>query len=240
MPSHPHKNPKLTSLAEHLPAIQSNPSFSLKAIYSRSQTSASALASAATGGSPDVYYDTPTTQGKDLASLLARPDIHAVFIALPILAQPAVIRQALEAGKHVLSEKPVAADVEGARGLVRWYESLGGAGGKRPIWAVAENYRFIASLEYAAKEVERVGGGLATFSMRRNGIVRRGGKYFETECEFFFVLLVWDGVVLTVENREKGARVPRRVPARRRRALCRGAADAAGRRGPGDPQGRGV
>lgn len=94
----------------------------------------------------------------------------------------------------MLSEKPVAADVEGARGLVSWYESLGGgAGGKRPIWAVAENYRFIDSLEYAAKEVERVGGGLATFSMRRNGIVRRGGKYFETECEFFSSFLVGRG-----------------------------------------------
>ncbi|KAK1828007.1 hypothetical protein QBC39DRAFT_360153 [Podospora conica] len=167
---------------QHLPAIESNPAFSLKAIYSRSQTSASALASHATATTaPDVYYDTPSipsTEDKSLAALLARADIHAVVIALPILAQPAVIRRAIEAGKHVLSEKPVAGDLEAARELVGWYEGL--AAGGRPVWAVAENYRFIPSLGYAKDEVERVGGGLTTYSMWRNGMVRRGDKYFET------------------------------------------------------------
>ena len=142
----------------------------------------------------------------------------------------------------MLSEKPVAADLEAARALLGWYESLGGSAGGKPLWAVAENFRYIESLEYAASEVGRVGGGLATFSMTKNGMVRKGGKYFETECELssFCCSLFGLARVLTVGNREEGARVPGRVPARRRRALRRGAADAPRGRGPRDPQGRGV
>ncbi|KAK3342560.1 hypothetical protein B0H65DRAFT_223273 [Neurospora tetraspora] len=171
---------------QHLPAIESVPSVSLKAIYSRSESSANTLASAAS--SPvDVYYDVPTGTGeanvgpeeKTLDALLARTDIDAVVIALPILAQPAVIQKALKAGKHVLSEKPVAKDVEAAKELVGFYEALGGE--KKPLWAVAENFRYTPSLIKAAQRVKEVGGKLTTFRLNMNGWVEEGNKYFKTE-----------------------------------------------------------
>jgi len=102
--------------SEHMPAIQACDSLSLKAIYSRSEASATALAKSA---DVDAYFDSPKSPSKSLDDLLQRKDIHAVIIALPILVQPAIIKKALSAGKHVLSEKPIATDVATAEGL-RW------------------------------------------------------------------------------------------------------------------------
>ncbi|EAA30956.1 NAD-binding Rossmann fold oxidoreductase [Neurospora crassa OR74A] len=175
---------------QHLPAIESVPSLSLKAIYSRSESSANTLASAAS--SPvDVYYDVPTAGSgsgeaanveKTLDALLARTDIDAVVIALPILAQPAVIEKALKAGKHVLSEKPVAKDVEEAKRLVGFYEALDlDNNKKKPLWAVAENFRYTPSLLKAAEKVKEIGGKLTTFRLNMNGWVEEGNKYFKTE-----------------------------------------------------------
>jgi len=215
-------------LTEHLPAILANQSlFSLKAIYSRSQSSAEALASSgssspeASSSRPDVYYSVSSissehkkegakegegqggegisSDDKSLDALLSREDIKAVIVVLPILAQPGIIQKALSKGKHVLSEKPIAPDVDAGRGLISWYSSFsgvsgdgvegGGGGGverRKPLWAVAENFRFIPSLEYAAARLAEMGGELRTFRMEKWGLVRAGDKYFETECEFLF------------------------------------------------------
>ncbi|KAK3952816.1 hypothetical protein QBC32DRAFT_340361 [Pseudoneurospora amorphoporcata] len=173
---------------QHLPAIESVPSLSLKAIYSRSESSANTLASAASAP-VDVYYDVPTgstgeagigPQEKTLDALLARTDIDAVVIALPILAQPAVIQKALKAGKHVLSEKPVAKDVEEAKKLVQFYEALE-TREKNPLWAVGENFRYTPSLVAAAQKVKEIGGKLTTFRLNMNGWVEEENKYFKTE-----------------------------------------------------------
>ena len=85
-----------------------NPDVALKAIYSRSLASAK---SAAESHAVDLYSD----DSQPLDALLARDDISAVIIALPITAQPAVITKALAAGKHVLAEKPIAKDVASAK-----------------------------------------------------------------------------------------------------------------------------
>ncbi len=44
----------------------------------------------------------------DLATALARPDVHAIAIATPARTHRAIAAQALAAGKHVLVEKPLA------------------------------------------------------------------------------------------------------------------------------------
>ncbi|KAK1759840.1 hypothetical protein QBC47DRAFT_373165 [Echria macrotheca] len=169
------------ALEQHLPAIEAAPSsFELKAVYSRSQKSAESLASSSSS-SVDVYFDTPAVEGKSLDDLLKREDIEAVVVVLPIPAQPGVIRRAVEAGKHVLSEKPVAKDVEAARGLVSWYE-----GEKRgELWAVAENWRYLESLEVAAAKVWELvtkrEGRVTSFRLERFGFVAEGDKYFNTE-----------------------------------------------------------
>jgi len=55
----------------------------------------------------------------DYAALLSDPSIEAVVIATPPAPRLALARQALEAGKHVMLEKPVALSAEEAEDLQR-------------------------------------------------------------------------------------------------------------------------
>lgn len=53
-----------------------------------------------------------------LEALLARPDVDAVAIATPVGTHAPIALAALEAGKHVLVEKPLAASVRDAEAMV--------------------------------------------------------------------------------------------------------------------------
>ncbi|ERT03209.1 uncharacterized protein SPSK_09471 [Sporothrix schenckii 1099-18] len=163
---------------EHLPAVEAAKDLNLLAVYSRSQASAEGLAALAKQETkPQVYYDSPASENS-LDALLARADIAAVIISLPILAQPDVVRKALAAGKHVLSEKPVAPDVSAARDLVAYYDSLPAA--TRPIWSVAENFRYLRVVRDAAAKIKDIGGRLVGFHLVRNGFVLEDDKYYNT------------------------------------------------------------
>ena len=157
---------------EHLPAVEACNDLTLKAIYSRSLKSAKALET-----SVDLYSD-DADNDKSLDSLLSRNDIQAVIIALPIKNQPEYIKKALQAGKHVLSEKPVAENVAEAAELIKWYES--DIAPKGVTWAVAENARFWNAIIYGAEKRSKLGRAL-TFRCRMQAFVSPGGKYFETE-----------------------------------------------------------
>lgn len=102
------------------------------------------------------------------------------MICLPILAQPDIIKKALSAGKHVLSEKPISKDVATAKALIDWY---GKFPTPRPVWAVAENFRYIEALRYAAGMVKEVGGKLVTFRLQQNNFILESDPFFNTECE---------------------------------------------------------
>lgn len=145
----------------------------MKAVYSRSLKSAKTLE--VDESSVDLYSD-DSGAGKSLEDLLARNDIQAVVIALPIKNQPDYIRKALLAGKHVLSEKPVAENVADAVDLIKWYRSE--CSGNNVTWAVAENVRYMNSFDRAAEAVGTLGRQL-TFRCRMQTLVE-GGKYFET------------------------------------------------------------
>jgi predicted dehydrogenase len=125
----------------HLPALaQLTQSTRLVAIYSHTLKSAAALAEVAKTtlslpSPPPVYHDQGGKEG-DLHALLARPDVDAVIVALPITVQPDVIRSALSQGKHVLSEKPMAPSVAEGLQLIDEYERQWKG---KLIWRVAEN-----------------------------------------------------------------------------------------------------
>ncbi|CAO2653498.1 Nn.00g029090.m01.CDS01 [Neocucurbitaria sp. VM-36] len=162
---------------EHLPAIEACSNLTLKAVYSRSQSSAEALASS--HKSPiATYYDNPTSTDRTLDVLLSRSDISVVVIALPITAQPPIIKKALSAGKHVLSEKPIAKDVATAKELVSFYEQLGEG---KPIWAVGENLRFVEGLVIGEQKVKEIGGEITTFAVEMFTFVDENNKWFNTE-----------------------------------------------------------
>ncbi|PYI20336.1 oxidoreductase family, NAD-binding Rossmann fold protein [Aspergillus violaceofuscus CBS 115571] len=136
----------------HLPGVQASPDLELKAVYSRSLKSATSIAPEQ---SLDRYAD-DASQGID--QLLARDDIQAVIIALPITNQAAYVRAALAAGKHVLSEKPIAKDLAEATTLLDWYRStILPQGSAAPTWSVAENFRYFDSLRQGRAQLARLG-----------------------------------------------------------------------------------
>lgn len=89
--------------------------------------------------------------------------------------------KALAAGKHVLSEKPVAKDVEDAKALLQWYEGLGEG---RPVWGVAENFRFWESVVFAVEKVKEIGGEVVSFGFEMFKGVPEEDKYFNTACRW--------------------------------------------------------
>jgi len=160
---------------EHLPAVRACTDLILKAVYSRSLKSAKGVVE--DGPEVDLYSD-DSGEGKNYGDLLLRSDIGAVIIALPILDQPEYIKLALAAGKHVLSEKPIAENVKDADELVKWYRSKIEPRGV--TWAVAENFRYQNRYAYAAEQVQKL-GRLLSFRLRANTMVEKGGKYYETQ-----------------------------------------------------------
>jgi predicted dehydrogenase len=58
----------------------------------------------------------------DFRHLLADPKLDAVLIATPVFTHTDLVREALEAGKHVLVEKPLAASTDEADDLLRLAE----------------------------------------------------------------------------------------------------------------------
>ncbi|OJJ58378.1 hypothetical protein ASPSYDRAFT_58836 [Aspergillus sydowii CBS 593.65] len=155
------------------PAIESAAEYlSFKAVYSRSAASARSIADGLSCH-VDLYSE---DTGNGLDNLLRRPDIQAVVVSLPFESQPRFIRAALMAGKHVLSEKPVARNIEDAKALIQWYRrEING-----PSWTVAENWRFLESYKYAAKQMVGL-GKIIGFQGRQHDMVPENGKFNLTE-----------------------------------------------------------
>jgi predicted dehydrogenase len=107
----------------------------------------------------------------DLAVAATAAD--AVSIAVPIALHEPLTRHALEAGKHVVVEKPFAATMAEAKGLVALAHE------KNRILAVSQNYRYYPASRMAAELVHtgyfgKVIGGKVDF--RRNAIAERSGN----------------------------------------------------------------
>lgn len=119
----------------NLPAMRER--FQVLAVHSRTQASARSLA--------ELLPDQPAVEETE-AALLARADIEAVAIVLPIPLLAGAVERALLAGKHVLSEKPIAMDSASARALIaRWQARAG-----HQEWMVAENWRYEEAFVRAA------------------------------------------------------------------------------------------
>lgn len=108
---------------------------------------------------------------------MSRDDLDAVIVALPIVIQPNIIRQALEAGKHVLSEKPIAKDCETASQLLHWYR----AQPSLPLWAVGENFRYMDFVTCAATRLSQVGGSILSFSMSLHTMIEDDNKFYNSD-----------------------------------------------------------
>jgi predicted dehydrogenase len=126
----------------YLPALThpSNSHLTIHTLWSRSEGSVSKLASKLGEiQSASSSSSTPTVRHGDdgLEAVFNDAAVDAVMFVLPITTQPELIRRAWRAGKHVLSEKPVAKDVTSAQELIKEYEEVYKPKGL--IWKVAES-----------------------------------------------------------------------------------------------------
>jgi len=122
--------------ARHIPTLlKLSDRFEIAAVYSRSQASTDAVNEA---------LPEPVPAYHDVDELLARDDIDAVDIVLPIHVTPDFIQKALLAGKHVMSEKPVAPTVAEGKTLIKFYDDH-----RNLVWKIAENWRYLPALNHA-------------------------------------------------------------------------------------------
>lgn len=168
----------------HLPAIASlgQAAPALRAVYSRSQKSAQEFATEAAhtlhlAAPPSVYHDGDSSTNLDV--LLQRPDISAVIVVLPITLQPSIILKALAAGKHVLSEKPVAPDVGAGLKLIEEFNTVYKPKGL--VWRVAENFEAEPGYRAAAKAIrEGKIGKVIFFNTRVVNYIDKSSKWYNT------------------------------------------------------------
>ncbi|GAB4573316.1 MAG: Gfo/Idh/MocA family oxidoreductase [Anaerolineae bacterium] len=125
----------------HVPVLQAlRDRFEIVAVCSRTTESTGRLA---------ARLDDPVDEVHDLDALLTRPDIDAVDLVLPIPLLPEAVSRALAAGKHVISEKPIAPTLAEARRLLAQFAVRAGQ-----VWMVAENYRYEECFVRAAEIVQ--------------------------------------------------------------------------------------
>lgn len=169
----------------HLPALLTlQDRIEIVAVYSRTHMTAATLAQRVGEGAA-VYTD--------LSALLARPDIDAVDILLPIPIQSDFVDAALRAGKHVISEKPIAPDRTTAHRLLTLHAD-------RPdqVWMVAENWRYEEAFERAGHLIaENVIGRPVTAAWSRFVALKPGNPYYATTWRRsgFAGGLLLDGVI---------------------------------------------
>ncbi|AHC14424.1 oxidoreductase domain protein [Salinispira pacifica] len=117
----------------HVPAIEKlQDKIRISAVCNRSPEKARRLAARA-----DRLYGQETPWFTDYTELLAREDVDAVAVLLPVDLNYRVTRSAVEAGKHVLVEKPLAANLEEGRKMLKLEEDH-----PELVMMVAENFRY--------------------------------------------------------------------------------------------------
>lgn len=107
--------------------------------------------------------------------LLSRERTKLTGSSLPILVQPEFIKKALLAGKHVLSEKPIAKDVATAQELLKWYHA--NIDTSKTFWAVGENFRYMTRFLFTAEQVRKL-GKVRHFRVRVHNLVKPDNKYY--------------------------------------------------------------
>lgn len=114
---------------------------------------------------------------RDYYELLAREDVDAVLISLPIPLQAQVITDSLEAGKHVLCEKPQAATFAEANTLWPVVEAF-----PDQVLMIAENWFYRDDLRYAMTLLQQGEiGRVHTMSFRRlKQLIPRPGEFSST------------------------------------------------------------
>lgn len=136
----------------YLPILRDLPQLNILSIYSRGQEHAEEVALIIRNTFPNIESRNITTfHGEDGIDHMLQTDIQACIVVSPIHTLADIVKKCLIRGKHVLSEKPIAKDLETAKDLILFknqYPNL--------IFGVAENYRAETGLLNAAKIAETI------------------------------------------------------------------------------------
>ncbi|HEX9974226.1 MAG TPA: Gfo/Idh/MocA family oxidoreductase, partial [bacterium] len=125
----------------HFPALQRlKDKFGITVVCNHTEPKAKSFAEMA-GGVPYVL---------DYRELLKRPDVEAVDIVLPIHLNYQATKDALETGKHVIVEKPLAANLTQANKMLTFEKRFS------QVKMVAENFRYRTTF-HRMKEILEAG-----------------------------------------------------------------------------------
>ncbi len=114
------------------------------AVWSRTEAKAALLAERY--GAQTKWY----SGERGVTEVLSRTDVHACVLAVPICELTKFSIRCLDAGKHVLSEKPIAHNVAAAR------QALNRPRKSNALYAVAENFRFEEGVVAATADAGRL------------------------------------------------------------------------------------
>ena len=85
----------------------------------------------------------------DYKEILNDPKIEAVDILLPIDLNYKITKEALKAGKHVIVEKPLAANLKEAKKMLKLQKEF------QKVMMVAENFRYRKNFTFAKKLIDK-------------------------------------------------------------------------------------
>ncbi|GAA0944706.1 Gfo/Idh/MocA family oxidoreductase [Pseudonocardia zijingensis] len=154
----------------HWPALRRMPDrFEVTAFAERSPEQAQRFASYA--GVDDGRHH------EDHRDLLARDDVDAVLVSVPIPLLLGIARDVLEAGKHLLCEKPTGTDEEQARAFLEFEREF-----PDRVVLVGENYFYRDDIRHARALLDDGAiGKLHLMAYRRAGqTVPRAGRFTST------------------------------------------------------------
>jgi len=108
-------------------------------------------------------FDIPLATSR-LEDVLSSPDVRGLSVVTPEAFHRNTVIRALEAGKHVLCEKPLATNLDDARAMCDTAKRTG------RILMPAHVVRFVPKIVRARKELEKI-GPVVSFHARRNRTV---------------------------------------------------------------------
>ncbi|KAK3408605.1 hypothetical protein EUGRSUZ_J00813 [Eucalyptus grandis] len=148
----------------------------VKSIWSRTQESATGAVEIARKHFPEVECK---WGDEGLDEIIRDDSIPAVAVVLAGQAQVEMSLRLLKAGKHVLQEKPAAASTTDIEMALSRYRALCASSPSKPIWAVAENYRFEPAFVECKKLLADI-GDMMNVQVIVEGSMNSSNPYFSS------------------------------------------------------------
>ncbi len=147
----------------HIPALKRTPGVELVALVDRDPEKAARVAQ---------KFGIPHAYGR-IEQMLARDDVHAVDLCTPNFLHAPMATAALESGKHVLCERPIARSSEEAAGMAKAAERAG------RVLMCAVQHRFRADAQLLRTFVRQ--GDLGEIFYAKAGWLRRRTEWDSDE-----------------------------------------------------------